>query len=283
MKMRETEEAAARASERVLANADDEAVHDLRVAVRRLRVLLKVSRPLFTRFLADAVREPFTAFHRATSELRDEEVLEETLGALGIGDPAFERWMKRRKDRENELRNRALARLARGELDVARKMLDALLALPTKPKRKQHVAPFARRVVRDAQQQIEKLRDTPVTDADGLHRLRIAYKNLRYASELLADALPPDLRALAEPAKKLQTRLGDLHDVDVAITTTRAAFGLAPITRAKVVRALRTLRAKRVAEYLEEMGLSHAAPKPKPLRRPRRRPAPPLRATLSRP
>jgi CHAD domain-containing protein len=239
------------AAPRVVNEADEEALHDLRVAIRRLRVLLKLARPLGSRFYIRAVREPFTAFHRATSELRDAEVLEITLAAVRVKDAAFERFKKNRKTRERRLRRDILDRLERGELDVARKQLHALLDLPMNPKHQRDLAPFAVEVVSEAQAIIDQKRDTPITDVVGLHDLRIAYKNLRYATEIFADVLPKDLAELAEPAKKLQTRLGDLHDVDVAIDTIRRARSLAPALRLRIVRSLRRIRAVHVRAYLQ--------------------------------
>ena len=238
---------------RVVGEADEEALHDLRVAIRRLRVLLRIARPIYSKFYANAVRDPFTTFHRATSALRDEEVLELTLGLVRLEDEAFERFKKSRKRRERRLRRDVLDRLDRGELDIARRKLAALLELPVKPKRRQELGLFARKVVGDAKKSVEKLRDTPVKDAVGLHDLRIAYKNLRYATEILEGILPPDLGAMAEPAKKLQTRLGELHDVDVAIATVQSARSLTPAIRARIVRSLRRLRGRRAREYVEVM------------------------------
>lgn len=238
---------------RVVGDADEEALHDLRVAIRRLRVLLRIARPIYSNFYANAVREPFTAFHRATSALRDEEVLELTLGLVRLQHEAFEHFKKSRKRRERRLRRDVLGRLERGELDIARRRLAGLLELPVKPKRREELGLFARRVMGEAHKKIEKLRDTPVSDAAGLHDLRIAYKNLRYTAEIFADILPPDLSAVAEPAKKLQTRLGELHDVDVAIATVESARSLRPAIRARIVRSLRRLRGRRVREYLAVM------------------------------
>ena len=76
---------------RVLGEVDSEAIHDMRVAIRRLRVILKLARPVYGRFLTDAVRQGFTDFHRATGVLRDEEVLEETLAASRWRDAQFPR------------------------------------------------------------------------------------------------------------------------------------------------------------------------------------------------
>lgn len=49
-----------------------------------------------------------------------------------------------------------------------------------------------------------------------LHRLRISIKKLRYTMEMLEPACPT-LATWIEPAKQLQTLLGDLHDMDLCI------------------------------------------------------------------
>lgn len=245
---------------RVAADADEEALHDLRVAIRRLRVLLRVARPVYTRFYVEAVREPLTAFHRATSALRDEEVLEETLAAVRLKSEAFDAFKRARRRRERRLRREVRDRIARGELEAARRKLAALLELPVRPKRRRELATFARECVYRAQKAVEKLRDAPVREVDALHELRIAYKNLRYVVECFAEVLPPDLAALAEPAKRLQTRLGELHDADVALATVRDARALPPDVRARVLRSLARVRAKRARAYVALAGPAQPAP-----------------------
>jgi len=76
---------------------------------------------------------------------------------------------------------------------------------------------FARRAVERARREVDRRRGVRPDDAEGLHRLRIAYKRLRYTADTFADALPSELAALAQPAARLQGRLGDLHDVDIAL------------------------------------------------------------------
>ena len=103
-KLRELDADLAPTIPRVLEATDDEAIHDMRVAIRRMRTVLKIARPLFTRFHSDAVRAGFTIVHRATGALRDEEVLEETLAAVDVTDAAFFDWRQRRRARERALR-----------------------------------------------------------------------------------------------------------------------------------------------------------------------------------
>lgn len=236
---------------RVHGSLDEEALHDMRVAVRKLRVLLRIARPIFGRFHADAVRAPFTDVHRATSALRDEEVLEGTLDQVPVEDHPFGAWKKRRKARERALRKAALLRLERGDLERARQLLEALLALPVRPKRRGQLGVFARDCVERARRDVERLRDTPPSDAEGLHALRIAFKNLRYAIEMFAPILPSDVSAMGEPAKLFQQRLGELHDLDVAIDVAMRSKLSVP-TKNKVLRALRAERAAQVERYLAD-------------------------------
>lgn len=240
------------AAPRVATRGDDEAVHDLRVAIRRLRTLLKMSRTLFGRWHTDAVRSAFAEVMRATGELRDEEVLEETLSGATEGSE-FESWLQGRKAREAKLRQAVVTRIQRGELEHARRMLDALLIFPIEPRRDVPLARFARRTVERARRKVEKKRDVEVTDALGLHDLRIAYKELRYSIELLTEALPIDARALLGPATVFQKRLGDLHDVDVAIEVIEAATELTAQTRDRARTSLEALRAKKLEKYLREL------------------------------
>jgi CHAD domain-containing protein len=231
---------------------DDEAIHDMRVAIRRLRTLLKISRTLFGRWHTDCVRRAYAEVMRATGDLRDEEVLEETLAGAAT-HVSFAPWLDSRKSREAKLRHNVSARIERGDLDRARLMLKALLVFPIDPARDIDLARFARRTVERARRQVERQRDVGPDDVLGLHDLRIAYKELRYSIELLADALPIDARAMLEPATVFQKRLGEIHDVDVAIETISNAKNLATAAREEALETLATVRQKRIGKYLREL------------------------------
>src|SRR5262249_37528623 len=128
-----------------------------------------------------------------------------------------------------------------------------LVTLPARPGRDKALGKFARQVIERARRRVEGLRDTPTTDVTGLHELRIAYKELRYAAELFAAALPSDLAAMAEPAARFQKRLGEVHDVDVALQTVRRARTLDVATRTEVLEHLEAMRDKKVRKYESEM------------------------------
>jgi CHAD domain-containing protein len=240
-------------SRRVLSGSDQEAVHDLRVTIRRLRIILKLSRPVFGRFHADAVRAAFAAAQSATGNLRDEEALEETLGALHVQDAVFMKWLKTRQLRRRTLHRAVVTMLQRGDFARARKLLGAILILPVEPNKTQDLAKFARKCVESARHLVDAHRDAEPADVEGLHELRIAYKGLRYTVETFADVLPADLKALREPAVKMQKLLGDIHDVDVALATTARARGLDIASRDHVQSALNARRAVKISEFESAM------------------------------
>jgi CHAD domain-containing protein len=246
---------------RVLASGDDEeAVHDLRVGLRRTRTVLEVGRPVLGRFYADEVRRALKEIMDATGALRDEEVLRALIGSLGVTHPDAATWLAGRARRERRLRG-ALVRLVReGKLDQGRRLLEALLAFRVNPERDRRLSKFARRAVEEARRGVDRRRGARVTDMEALHRLRIAYKRLRYTAETFDDALPSDLSALAQPAARFQGRLGDLHDVDVAIGCVRRARSLSLEGREELLAALDREREVRLAGYLKEVGVTPAPP-----------------------
>jgi CHAD domain-containing protein len=244
----------AEAGRRVLAADRGPAVHDLRVALRRTRTALEVGRPVLGCFHADEVRRSFRDIQRATGALRDEEVLLELVGSLAVDRPDVLAWIENRRRRERALRS-ALRRMLRGgELDRGRRLLEALLAFRIRPSHDRRLGKFARRSVEDARRYVERRRSARIEDPQAMHTLRIAYKRLRYTVDAFATCLPPDLSTLAAAAARLQSRLGDLHDVDVAIACVRRARSLHDSGRATLLAGLSRLRADRAMACEQELG-----------------------------
>jgi CHAD domain-containing protein len=246
---------------RVLASAADaRAVHDLRVALRRTRTVLEVGRPVLGRFHADEVRRALRQVMQASGALRDDEVLLELVASLGVKHPDVETWLDARRLREGRLRSTLSRAVRSGELDRGRELLEALLAFRVDPRRDRRLAKFARRAVERARRKVDRHRGARLDDPEALHRLRIAYKRLRYTTDTFGDALPGDLSALAQPAARLQGRLGDLHDVDVAVGCVRRARGLSDVARTELLAALGRERETRVAAYGRELGILAVSP-----------------------
>jgi CHAD domain-containing protein len=196
---------ALRANRDGAASADVDAVHDMRVATRRLRSALRTFRPVLRRW--QPVRDELKWLANALGEVRDGDVMSARLAAeLDAQPPELV---------VGPVRNRL--RLA-GDLAKARRALAAALDSPryrrllvtlddlvaTGPSRRLGRARLRRAVRRDLRRADERL--TNARGDDELHEARKAYKRARYAVEVLR---PVD----GKPANRLRTRLGELQDV----------------------------------------------------------------------
>ena len=234
---------------------DVEAVHDFRVALRRLRSLLRPARSVYGRFHTDAVRAALKRVADATGTLRDEEVLEETLAALPLSARAAvarDAWIVRRAPRRRALRAALLRVVKSGGVTDALRLMDALLALPVRKGRDPDAATFALDVVFAAERAVHANTEVHEHDVDGLHALRILYKRLRYAVDGFEQALSPEVLAIAPVAAKFQKRLGEVHDLDVAKVSIGRARSLDPSTRAELLAKIAATRAACVVRYEAE-------------------------------
>jgi CHAD domain-containing protein len=261
-KLRALDAALAQVAPRASAPNDDEAVHDLRVAMRRTRTVLELGRPVLGRFHADEVRRELRDLQRTTGALRDEEVLLQLVASLGVSRPDVDRWLEAHRRRERHLRRVLVRSLRAGELDRGRRLLQAMLAFRIKPARNKRLPKFARRAVERARREVDRRRAAPVDDALGLHELRIACKRLRYTVETFADALGAEQLDLGARAVELQKRLGDLHDVDMAFAAIRRARALGNEARLALLDALVRRREACVARYQREIAAVEQAAVP---------------------
>jgi CHAD domain-containing protein len=232
---------------------DEDAVHDLRVALRRTRTLLEVGGCVFGRFHSNETRAALRNLQRATGALRDEEVLLELVEGLHVDGPNVPFWLKIRRRNERRLRRALVRMIEAGELDGGRRLLDALLAFRVDPSQDRKLSKFARRGVAEARREVEHRRAARTDDVRALHRLRIAYKRLRYVVETFAEALPDDLTALGPRASRLQNRLGAVHDVDVVVACVGRARSLSPEARRGLLVVLKQVRDVRMAAYAREV------------------------------
>ncbi|MCC6648660.1 MAG: CHAD domain-containing protein [Polyangiaceae bacterium] len=230
-----------------LSTDDPEAIHDLRVTLRRLRSLLRPARRIFGRFHADFVRAELGRVAEQTGALRDEEALHETLARVAVTPRlrALTARLGRARAAGARARRRVFLRAVEGgELLEARRTLDALLHLPIDPRRDRDGRKFAARAVARAVAEVERLGLPVDGDVAGLHELRIAHKRVRYLVMGLAPLLGDAAEPLRRQAERAQKRLGDVHDLDVAgaviarsrclDATERSSLGAA-ITRARAV------------------------------------------------
>jgi CHAD domain-containing protein len=201
---------------------DAEPVHDLRVAVRRLRALLRSARPMIVAEWADRMREELDWLGRALGPLRDLDVFSEHLRAESAALP----------DADHASLGPAFAAL---ETDRAAARADALaalgseryLALLDELASPPPLVESTETLAAAAGSQLRKLRKT-MRRADAsapdelLHKARIRAKRLRYLAEALGVA------RVVRRAKEFQDVVGEHQDAVVAEQRLRALADRVP-------------------------------------------------------
>ena len=193
---------------RLAANRTAEAIHDLRVATRRLRAALA----MFGGDTLAGTRREVKRLGRALGDVRDLDLQVEWLAQ----QPALRLLLDEKRARLHE-REAALHQVRERFHPIAARLGDALATfeeghgrLGGRPMRRR-----LRRRLRQLQPLVAEGIDSP--DPRTTHRLRIAIKKLRYHAELLEAALSDEVPPLLAELVPLQELLGDLHDHDVRV------------------------------------------------------------------
>lgn len=218
------------ACSRLRDTGDDEALHDLRVALRRLRSQLRAYAALLPAAGARKQRRRVRELAQATSEARDLEVQLAWLrrqrhtasGAAAREVDELTDQLARRLSRAlSRARAEAADRLPPLSRKLSRRLLQDQAAAVAGPPGPRFFAAAAERIRAEAVTlAAEVSRIGSPLDEEQAHRARIVAKRLRYLVEPLR-AAPPDTalarraEALVERIKELQDVLGDLHDAHV--------------------------------------------------------------------
>lgn len=230
---------AARALERQDA---DEALHDFRVALRRLRSALRAFRP----WLAGTVRRKhekrLKRLGRGTNAARDAEVqlawLSSEREALASGQrqAGFDLLAKRIGVRREQARGdhaRLVARYRKHSQRLRRRLRTYRVRLDGTQR-----LPFSAVMGGLLSHQLEVVRTRlaavrGASDEQRIHRTRIEAKRLRYLLEALRRSGLVDPRPALKHMKRLQDLLGELHDSHVLAAELENALADVPAERAR--------------------------------------------------
>ncbi|KQX52946.1 MULTISPECIES: CYTH and CHAD domain-containing protein [unclassified Streptomyces] len=212
-----------------------DAVHQLRVACRRLRSAFRTYRRVLDRERTDPLGEELKWLAAELGVARDQEVLDERLRAhvkalprtLVLG-PVKARLRRRDAARGADARQRALAALDSDRHLALLEGLDALLADPPLRKAAGRDARkvLARAVRRDHDRLAGRIGHALALDPGherdlALHEARKAAKRARYAADAARPTLKKPAKRLAKRVKAVQSLLGEHQDAVVARTALR--------------------------------------------------------------
>lgn len=216
------------AQQRLEAGGDDEALHDFRVAVRRLRSALRAYREPLTGSIGDRDRKRLSDLADSTGDVRDLEVhvawLQKRLDDLphderGRAWALLNELRAERARAEERLRLRVAKDFPRERWRLARRLrfyrvrVD-LEAPPGGPRLAVVWARLAVDLAAELERRLAAIRT--IADQDEAHQARIAGKRLRY----LLEPVQKEIEGAADvirSLKRLQDALGDMHDADVLL------------------------------------------------------------------
>lgn len=186
--------------ERLAADTDSEALHDLRTTVRRLRSLL---RPLRGLPGVEQLEEAARSLGTLTTPLRDREVLAAELIGRGHAEAG---------QRRLEGRGKTFASVAASpQLTRVLAIVDAFPLFLRAADREGLTRSLGRRIDKRLVKQWHKLRKALQDPAHDRHRLRLLIKRARYGDEAYPQ-LDHAGKKLQRLLKKAQGDLGDWHD-----------------------------------------------------------------------
>ncbi|MCW3838710.1 CYTH and CHAD domain-containing protein [Micromonospora yasonensis] len=199
---------------------DEDAVHDMRVAVRRLRSTLRTFRGLWDRRESEALRGELSWLGGRLGPVRDTQVMAARLAEavraepdeLVLGPVAARLAERFAADLATALDDLRAALGSDRYADLLRR-LDALLEGPTaRPVGRRWVARLVRRTVTRADDRLDRALTTGRADDVALHEARKAYKRARYAVEVREPTVGGPAARLVERLKDLQVQLGAHQD-----------------------------------------------------------------------
>ncbi len=244
---------------------DPEALHDMRVATRRMRAVLRVYADYITGPDVKAVRKGLRDLAHAQGAVRDLDVLIGHAQKFREGLPTDERpslgtlidsWRSQRDQARKELirllDSKDYARFVKQMHHFLEEDADNVPPHDggdVEPYQVRHLAGSAIWDRYEAARAFETVMDAPKLEQ--LHQLRIAGKYLRYTLECFSDVLPPDTHRLIKEVTEMQDQLGDLHDADVAAGLIRS-FVSAEAKKAKRAKKSRLAQGGGLTSYLEE-------------------------------
>ena len=207
---------------------DIEALHDMRVASRRLREAMEIFRPCYEE---EAFTTHYGHVRRVTRTLgaaRNLDVCVKFFSTFrkGLSDSAqleaVAYVLKREKKERRRVRRKMIRKLDKLHLKGMKKALRAFfsdsLVCGGKCEEEQDLVSHARVLLEERLESLSQYREAigEESNVEALHRMRIAAKKLRYALETLYVLF--DERLFDEVygiVVGLQERLGDIHDLDV--------------------------------------------------------------------
>lgn len=237
-----------------LQRADEEYLHQLRVGLRRLRVVLAIARYFRDDAETSALRREVAGLGAALGQAREWDVLAtQTLPAIRARHPQENGWdglLRQCARKRASAMNKAGENLASTDFQRMLLRFGAWLYGAGWPESSISLERLARRKLQKLHARVHELALDGDEDPARLHSLRIACKKLRYSAEIFGPLMSQGGKAYLAKLAAVQDALGALHDIAIADQLLRQLDGCQwRATLALVHAALKDDRAHRVAVF----------------------------------
>ncbi|HWS15956.1 MAG TPA: CHAD domain-containing protein [Candidatus Methylomirabilis sp.] len=237
--------------------SSEEAIHDLRVSIRRVLAWIAVREALLgpDRDLRSA-RSSLKALMSPLGKLRDAHVKRDLIRTiLPEGDEPSYLYavllagdVRRREEKVGKLLGRRSARRIRVPLPRTRtgrgSGADASVA------GSRHLSMLGRAVRK------HRIGALDPSNPEALHRMRLAFKKYRYAAEVFYPLFPRAGKTVAKRHQAFQTLLGTIHDCDVILPDVRSfrEGTLGETAECALETAVRALRSEKFRDFVRIAG-----------------------------
>lgn len=234
----------------------EEAVHDLRVATRRLISLLDLVRCLIPNDRLKRTRRTLKQRLDMFDSLRDTQVQLLSIHSLQTDFPELRRFHDELARRERQLikqlgkqvKKLSIARLEKA-VKATQKQLRQMARRPTRSD-----DPFVviiNVVERAFAKVVERRRAIDAADSATIHRTRVAFKRFRYMIEVLQPLLVDVTQDRLKRMHDYQTMMGDIQDIEVLSAHLKAFLRQEKLALPAVEQTLAERRAQLIETYLQ--------------------------------
>jgi CHAD domain-containing protein len=208
-----------------IAGTSSEPLHDIRVAIRRLRLLLRV----FRKVLPPAIKQIDRALSQLGKPLGPARDMDVWIDFLQQRDGRWKKFLARQlalRDRQLPVVRRQLTGRRFASL---RLMMGRFLRIEFPHTTERGLKRFAqKKLARELRRVRHRAHLRHSTSPAKLHELRIALRRARYLGEFFTPVLGRDVAKLTNRLRELERPLGRIHDIDAALERIRRQRPVAP-------------------------------------------------------
>ena len=194
----------------------EEAVHDLRVATRRLMAVMDILRTLDPHPRTQKVRRVLKNQLDSLDDLRDTQVMLVDVYESVVNLPELESFEEYLLAREKKLLRRARKEIKALQLSELKRRIETSRALlEDNVQRRESTARLFSVVDQAYARAMQAFGQIDASQSASIHRFRIAFKKFRYTVEIVSPGLKNYPESYLKQMHDYQSRMGDVQDAEV--------------------------------------------------------------------